>query len=406
MDSLFRLPVWARVLNEFGRRIGYEAGLEEKELLATARQRTGLWDFGEDYFREPLRILLRAWQTEAGLTPIGRWLVRQEALLRLSNRLKIQDTLRRHPEILSCPLREPLVITGMPRTGTTLLHNLLSQDPQARPLLFWEGRRPAPPPTPETYRRDPRVARSKWELRVGTAMIPEVLKAHWAESDGPAECNGLFQNGFASPLFGVMASIPSYGEWLRACDPLPVYREYRRQLQLLSWKFPGRRWVLKAPAHMFCLESLRTALPEARLVFNHRDPLEVLPSLCSLVTRLRVLQGERIDLQELVDQTLEGAAVAAERFLAFREGADPGCCYDVHYPGLLADPVATVHSLCNHFGLAFSPEVERGARRWLAENPQHKHGLHRYSAEQFGLAGRRLDERLEAYRAWLIRAKK
>lgn len=160
-DPRLRLPLWARFLNQLGRRSGYVAGLEEQEMLATARRRTGLSDFGEDYFREPFRVLLRAWKDEAGLTPIGRWLVRQEGLLRLCNRLRIQDTLQRHPQILARPLEQPLVITGLPRSGTTLLHNLLSQDFQARPLLFWEGRRPAPPPTPETYRKDPRVARSR-----------------------------------------------------------------------------------------------------------------------------------------------------------------------------------------------------------------------------------------------------
>ncbi|MCW5869805.1 MAG: sulfotransferase [Candidatus Eremiobacteraeota bacterium] len=245
------LPWWARFLNELGRRSGYVPVLDEEEMLATARRRTGLRDFGADTFREPLRVLLRAWKEEAGLSPLGRWLVRQEGLLRLCNRLRIQDTLQRYPQILDFPLQKPLVITGLPRSGTTLLHNLLSQDPQARPLLFWEGRRPAPPPSPDNYRNDSRVARSRWELRGGMAIIPEVVKAHWAESDAPAECNGLFQNSFMSPLFGVMASLPNYGQWLLACDPLPAYREYRRQLQLLGWNFPGRRWVLKAPAHMF-----------------------------------------------------------------------------------------------------------------------------------------------------------
>jgi hypothetical protein len=233
-------------------------------------------------------------------------------------------------------------------------------------------------------------------------MIPEVVKAHWAESDGPAECNGLFQNCFASPLFGVMASIPGYGRWLKSCDPLPIYRDYRRQLQLLIWRFPGRRWVLKAPAHMLCLDTLHAVLPEAAIVFNHRDPLEALPSLCSLVTQLRGLQSQSVDLNELVDQTLEGSALAAERFLAFRQRLDPGCYYDVHYRDLLADPLDTVRRIHRHFGLPVGPPLEEKVRRWLASNPQHKRGRHRYSANQFGLAGRCLDERLQAYRAWML----
>lgn len=123
------------------------------------------------------------------------------------------------------------------------------------------------------------------------------------------------------------------------------------------------------------------------------------------MTRLRGLQTEHIDLKELVEQTLEGAALAAERFLAFRQRADADRCFDVFYEDLLTHPIATVRRLCHHFGLSFRPETEARVRRWLAENPQHKHGLHRYSAQQFGLAGRRLDERLEAYRAWMTRAR-
>src|SRR5262249_9521199 len=156
-----------------------------------------------------------------------------------------------------------------------------------RPLLFWEMRMPSPPPTRETYKTDPRIAKARKNVRVLKALAPTIASAHELDAEAPEECNGLFENAFASGMFTLIAHVPSYAEWLKQCDKVPAHRYYRRQLQLLSWRLSGSHWALKAPAHLFNLGSLLEVFPDACIVQNHRDPLEMIASLCSLGATIR-----------------------------------------------------------------------------------------------------------------------
>jgi hypothetical protein len=370
-------------------------------MLADAERRAGLSDFGDDRFREGLEVLVRAFEEQGQAHTFGRLFFRESCVRLLVNRLKIQDDLTRHPEILEVPVRRPLFITGLPRSGTTLLHRLMAQDPEGRPLLLWETLEPSPPPRPETYRADPRIGRARKTLRTLHALAPRIATAHTFDAESPEECNSLFAHGFLAGYNGFMYDVPDYVEWLRQQDLVEPYRYLRRQLQLLSWRMPEARWVLKAPAHLYGLDAILAVFPDARIVQTHRDPVRVLPSLCSLASAFRGIVSDRVDLRRLGAEFTEAMARGPERAMAVRATADPAHFFDVAYPSLVADPVGVVREICRHFGDPVGPEFEGRMRRWLAENPQHKHGVHRYSLEQFGLDAATVNDRFAAYLRWM-----
>ncbi len=396
---------WARVINAvgaiprvFGRRI---PRIDPEAMLASAQRRTGLDDWGDPQFLEGLRVLVRAFEERANSHTLGRIFFREYLTTHLVNRLKIQEDLKRHPEILDVPITRPLFVTGMPRSGTTLLQRLLSEDPNGRTLLTWECLEPSPPPRTETYRTDPRINKTRKTLEGLHRLAPRMASVHFFGAEEPEECNDLFANGFVAAIYGFMFDVPLYVEWLDLQELVDPYRYLRRQLQLLSWKCRGDHWILKAPAHQFALDALLTVFPDANIVVTHRNPLEFLPSICSLAASMRGISCERLDMSLLGSELNEALAVGPERTIATRQRSDPKRFFDVPYPRLKADPVGTAKSVCQHFGYECGDEYENRMRAWLANNPQHKHGVHRYSLEQFGLDAERVNRRFSVYLDWM-----
>jgi hypothetical protein len=382
-------PFWVRLLNGVGWALG-RAGrrwptLDPEAMLAEARRRAKLADFGDDLFRSGLAKLVASFDAQEHSHPFGRFFFREYCINLLVNRLKIQDDLNRYPQILEQPVRRPLFVVGLPRTGTTLLHRLLSEDPSGRTLLFWEALEPSPPPTPETRPTDPRIARAKRSLAMINSLAPRLAAAHVFAAEEPEEDNNLFANVFRAGINGIMFDVPGYTEWLGEQDLVPSYRYARRQLQLLGWKMPGDHWVLKSPAHLFGLDALLAVFPDACVVQTHRDPLESIPSLCSLTAAFRAITCDRVDLRRLGWELSMAMAEGVERALAVRASADPARFFDVPYRALLSDPVGVAREIARHFGYPHDAGIEARQRRWIAENPQHKHGVHRYSLDQFGL---------------------
>lgn len=373
------------------------AELSEATLMRVAQAKTGLSDWGGDDFRASLRVLLDSYERDADLTPLGRVSVQQDLIRLLWNRLRIQDDLKRHPEILQESIRRPLIIAGYPRTGTTLLHNLLAQDPQARVPLAWEFAWPSPPPTRENRDRDwrSRVARL-YEAGI-RALAPQLSSIHPLSPTGPEECSLFFQHQFASIIFYLGANLPTYLEWLLERDMTADYRSYRRVLQLLQWRCPGEHWALKSPQHLIALDALLTVFPDACIVQTHRDPQKVVPSLSSLTATLRSLSSNRVDMEDIGRDCLSLVVTSAQRAMRVRQSADPARFYDVHYRELIADPVGVVRRIYERFDYEFSSTMEDGMKRWLGENPHHKHGVHRYSPEQFGLDRDLIAERFAVY---------
>jgi hypothetical protein len=399
------IPAWVRVLNAAGAALGRlglrQPSLDPRSLLAAAEGRAGLADWGDGRFREGLENLVGSFEAQGTAHTFGRIFFREYVIRLLVSRLRIQDDLKCYPEILDVPIRRPLFITGLPRTGTTLLHRLLSEDSAGRPLLFWETLEPSPPPRAETRRSDPRIARARKATRTMNALAPGIAVAHLYEAESPEECNNLFAHSMMAGMLGFMFDVPGFVEWLRQQELIEPYRYLRRQLQLLSWRCPGDHWILKSPAHLFGLDALLAAFPDACIVLTHRDPRQSIPSLCSLAAAFRGITCRRIDLARLGAEINEAMGTGVDRALAVRAKADPGRFLDVPYSSMTADPIGTAREVYRHFGYESSPEFEERMRRWLAENPQHKQGVHRYSLDQFGLSAVDIDARFANYRTWM-----
>lgn len=401
-----RAPV--RMFNLIGgglRRVGVTlVDLSAQSLCNAAMRRSGLTDFGDQSFREPLEVLVRSLETEARLNTFGRVHARGYITNALSNRLMLEDWWTRHPEILTGTIRRPLYILGLPRTGTSLLLKLLASDPTSRWLAFWEAHEPCPPPSRDTYANDPRRRRAARRVRMLDYLAPDFRGIHEFESDGPEECYPLLANTLIGAQYSWMFDIPGYDAWLSACDMKPAYAYYRRQLLLLQWHWPGQHWVLKSPVHLFALDALLASFPDARIIQLHRDPAKVVASLCSLVATTRAVATDTIDNAALGARVVEGLVEGLDRCMRARQGADPVQVCDVQYVDLLRDPLATARDIYQRFGLTLDAQAQARMKQCLEESPQHKHGVHRYSLEQWGLSADGVRRQFARYRdAFAIR---
>lgn len=392
-------PAFVKMLNTGGRGMRSFVRLEPSDLLAAACRRTGLDDFGDASFREPFERAVRSIDTEARLNLIGRIAARQDMLRLLSNRLRMIDDAKRHPEIPAGPVRRPIFVTGLPRTGTTLLHGLLAQDPANRAPLTWEMMYPSPPPRMRGSKPDRRAELSARQIRWFHRMAPGFLKIHPTGADLPEECLVIASHAFVSFQFQTMYDVPSYETWLEHQDLHDSYLWHRRFLQHLQWKWPERRWVLKAPAHLFGLEALLAAYPDAGIVLTHRAPLEVVGSLASLTVALRSTFSDDVDPVAVGEEMTERWSRALFGALELRDtGRIPSQkVADVLYPDLMRDPIGVVRAIYARFDTELTPEAETRMREFLARNPKNKSGAHRYTLEEFGLDADRETARFAAY---------
>jgi hypothetical protein len=359
--------------------------LDVEALLRTARDETGLDDFGDPTFREGLEVLVESLLRDAKLNEVGRESWHAQLAGHLRERLRIEDWYRRHPEIGEQRIVRPVVVTGLPRTGTTALSNLLAQDPEARSLRAWESSRPTPPPETASEHSDPRIAEADASLAGIQAAAPELAGMHDATGTGPTENQDLLGMHFRTQHFEGMANVSGYLDWWLGCDMAPAYRHHRRVLQLLQWRCPPTRWNLKNPPEIFCLDAMTGVYPDARIVWTHRDPARVLPSVCSLIATIRAIFDDGVEREAMGPAQLESWAEGARRALAFRDRVGEERFADVQMDELVADPVRVVAGIYQRFELPFSAGLEARLRRWAEQNPQGKHGAHRYALEDFGL---------------------
>lgn len=397
-----RLPLPIRLVNRVGKnlqRLGFaRIPLTVESLLATARERTKLSDFGDPEFLVGLRILLGDLERHGNLSFLGRFLAQQNVLRMLCNRLRIADDLKRHPEILDVPIERPLFIVGLPRTGTTLLHNLLAQIPGVRVPLLWELRYPSPPPLLEERESDLRIAAVRREMKILDYLGPQLSLMHRMSAETPDECIHLLDLTFSSSELSCMGeSTPQYYAWILEKDRVPDYRYFRQLLQLLKWRCPGEPWIFKSPVHLSALDALCTVFPDANIVHTHRDPRQVVGSLCSLTGSARSINCERIDRSTVGQQELFFSAGAMDRALQARASLGPDRFIDVHYSELTRDPLGMARTIFERFGYPLPPTADARMQRWLDENRQHKLGVHKYTAETFGLTPEVIDRRFAEY---------
>jgi hypothetical protein len=257
------------MLNRLGLRL---VSLDEQHLLDAARRATGLDDFGDADFREPLRRLLDALESEADLTLLGRIAAHRDLHGLLTNRLWLVEDRKQNPGIAAERIVAPIFIVGLPRTGSTALHHLLAQDPDTRAAQAWEVMYPSPPPTRATYETDPRIARAAGQLRWLDWLAPDFKTIHPVGARLPLECIAIMSASFLAARFQTTYNVPSYEAWLATQDMRPAYAFHRRFLQHLQWRAPGARWVLKAPSHVFAFDALLDTYPDARILQTTATP--------------------------------------------------------------------------------------------------------------------------------------
>jgi hypothetical protein len=367
--------------------------MEPEQLVALAERQSGLHEFGDVPFHQPLRRLLTASAKEAALSLVGRFALRWDALRFLSNLLRLRDGELHTPAILDTPIEKPIFITGLPRSGTTFLHRLLLNDPSNRAPLVWQTVDPHPARGPNDAIRQ--VSR---QLRVFEVLAPEFRSLHPLHAESPQECSEIAAHVFRSLRFDTTYRIPSYRSWLDRDGHLPAYQFQRRFLQHLAHRYGAGRWVLKCPDHLFALDDLRTAFPDARIIFVHRDPLKVLASVAKLTEVLRRPFSRRVDRMEIGRQeSVRWHEGAAHMIRACQKSGFAEQIFHVHYLDLVADPLRTVTSVYQHFGLELDQAVAGRVSRAVARHPNGGYGRHTYRFADHGLDPQAEDEKFAAY---------
>jgi hypothetical protein len=358
----------------------------EEALHAAASEALGCDDFGDPGYLEGLRVLLEAYDREARLTDLGRAMVEGMLVSILKNRLRAEKLWRENPEILQREIKAPIFILGLPRTGTTALHVLLGQDPGIQVLEYWLAAAPQPRPPRDAWKEHPDHQAAEAELDIMYTLDPSLKAVHLMTADGAEECRHLLAQSFAEDTFDANATIPSYSQWFEQADPLPSYQRHRDLLKLIGANQPEQRWILKYPKHLRDLETIFAVYPDACIVQTHRDPSKVMPSICSLLMGWRGLAEHDIDAAGIGRWQNELWASRMESAMDARARRDPSRFFDLNFAEVVADPVAAVRRVYDHFDLEMNDESEGRLRAWHAANPKDKHGAHRYDIRDFGLS--------------------
>lgn len=405
MSSDRQRPRWVDSLNASARNLGAGAAsvvsLDEVDILRAAADASGSSDFGDAWFREPLGVLLRALEEEAEVTLLGRIFARTEIQRALQNRLAIEATYRTHPEIAAERIDAPVFITGLGRSGTTLLHELFACDPRNRMPLQWELMYSVPPPETATYETDPRIDRVRAEISLREDADPAFPSMHQLAADQPTECIYLFNHQCASEMFLGEFFVPSYALWLAGRDWHPLYDYHQRILKLLQWHKPGERWVLKAPSHLSHLPTLLDIYPDARIVMMHRDPLRVLGSLTNLIATLQRMRSDQPIFEGTAEMMSAGFATMLARVIEQRASGAVGDdrIVDVLYTDLVADPLSATKRIYRFLDIAWSAEAEKRMTRYLTSRRHGERTGHIYDFAATGLDRDRQREQYQTYMA-------
>jgi hypothetical protein len=360
--------------------------------MAEASLATGLTDFGPGDFREGLEVLLESLARDADLDPTTDAAVIGRFRDRLVNRLEVEAWLHDHPAIEQLPVRGPVDIIGLPRTGTTALANMMSLDPQFRCLRGWEQSKPCPPPTSSGEPTDPR----RLQAALDNESLPPGLKAmHLYDLDATTEDSEVLGMAFHGQQYTL--PVYRYHAWWRDADMTSTYRYHRRVIQLLQSQRPPDLWLFKAPHHKFHLEPIVAAYPDIRFVMTHRDPAKVVPSYASLVSTIFPASRTEHDMHRAGREVSEHLRIGMENAMAARARLGDERFLDVHHVELAADPIGVLRRVYDFLGLELHPAFERDVSDWHQTNRSGAHGTHPYTPEQFGLTTSQLRSDYEFY---------
>jgi hypothetical protein len=369
-----------------------------EQLLATACEQTGLDDFGDSGWQPALELLVDGLVSEARLSMIGVEVAYGDLIRALSNRLGLIDWRKKNPDVAREKIDRPIFIVGQPRTGTTILYDLLAQDPELRAPLTWEVDEPCPVPRPETYHDDPRIAQIQANIELSEQIVPGFLKFHPMGALVGQECVRITGGEFTSMIYTVQYRLPTYYRWLLYdADYAGAYRYHRKFLQHLQSGVPGQ-WLLKSPAHLWQLDTLLAEYPDALIVQTHRDPLNVISSIAALTHHLRQMSTDDSTLAECAAQSYEEIIVGLEREMALRDsGAVPhDRIIDVKFADFMNDPWDTIGGIYQALGRELRPDTMQLMRDFLDAHPSDG-GRGRYTWSDTDLDAGEVREKVRSY---------
>lgn len=389
-------PLPVRLFNKAGGFLRWPRDLSIPDLLKAAERKTGLREWGNDWFIEPLSVLLGSLEEEARLTPFGRLIQKYRLVDALSNRLRVEEYLRKAPETASVNPGKLILIAGLQRTGTTTLHRLLAANPEVRSLSSWEALNPVPLPGDRDNQKRIKIARTAQKTLAYIA--PEFFAVHPVEYNAPEEDVLLLDLCFMSQAPEATFHVPSYASWLEEQDHTRAYEYLKLLLQILSSQEPKPVWVLKTPHHMEHLDVILKIFPEATIVQTHRDPCKTTGSFCSMVAHGRGIFSDHVDPVEVGRHWTRKVRRMMERSMQVREklGDDP--FVDISYYDLLRDPIEVVRNVYEHAGIPFSEEAKIATEKARTKNVQHRYGRHVYRLESFGLSEAQIQDEYDFYR--------
>jgi hypothetical protein len=381
-----QLPV--RLFNGFGALLQKSripsTRISATDLIETAKRRSKLDDFGTGDFFEALSRLLESCQEEARLNLIGKIALKTDVVETLCARLQMERDRQLYPDITRQEIREPLFIVGLPRSGTSVLHRLLGADPEHRCPLMWEVRSPSPPTRDDEKRR---IQRATQSCNFFNWLVPPFRYVHSVGAEVPQECVSLMTPTFLSDQFDAMYYVPSYRTWFFRQDLRPAYEYHRRFLQHLEFRRAARRWILKAPTHMFALPALLSIYPDALFVQTHRTPVDAMASVSSLVTVLRRAFSDAVDPFIVCREAIDYWSETMDKFLCERDRLANNRICDIQFEEIRREPVRAVRRIYEFLGWSLSGKAEQNMRVLIASQAKRESANHRYDLSQFGANG-------------------
>jgi Sulfotransferase family len=374
--------------------------LEPGALLRDACAQTGLDDFGDDDFLERLHVYADALEREAHLSATGRVMTYGMLLQLLKNRLLVEATVQRNPEVLDVDIAQPIIVAGMPRTGTTHLHNLMAADPALRSLPYWEALEPVLAPAEHPVAgstTDPRRERTDLATSMINTVMPLFVRMHEMTTDHVHEEIQLLAIDLSTMLFETTALVPSWRDYYQAHDQTSSYRYLRKVLQVCQWQRGGVRWVLKSPQHLEQFRVLADVFPDATFVVTHRDPVAITASFVTMVTYSARMNAAHIDPHAYgsywsarVEDLLRSCSDERDLLPADRT-------IDVQFRDFMRDDIATVQRIYDVAGQPFTDESRQHMRSFIAEHPRGKHGRVEYDLSDFGIDEQERRKALQFY---------
>ena len=362
--------------------------LVSQPFMENAVKTSGLEDFGGDTFKQGLEVLIDSLNNDLDLAEGTAGYFQQMITQILVNRLQVTRLIKDHPEIQGEEIKAPIIIVGLPRTGTTITQTLMALDPLSRFLRNFESAGAVcPPPSLLPHVPDPRIKASYDAMEGLFSMGPELRGINGINfmALGTAECQNLMAHEFVHAGWSAGSSLFGHGNWVGDCDMTQAYGWHKRLLQVFQWKLPNEHWVLKAPIHLFGLEPLLKTYPDARIIFTHRDPFEAMVSGVSLVSHWTQLTTGQVDIPAIADWYPALWVKGLERALEVREKLREEQVFDVFHTDLSLDPIGSMKKIYEHFGIPFSRTVQKRMQIWLRDNPRSKFGSHFCNASELGM---------------------